>query len=124
MVRWLVGGGVAVAALTIYALVDLFVTPKKRLRAFPRPVWVAIIIVLPLIGPALWLLIGKNKPSQNAAPTAPDDDPQFLGGIGESAEERIKRLEQELRALDEEDPGSDDPGDESGDDTPPLSPRA
>ena len=124
MVRWLVIGGVAIVALTIYALVDLFVTAKARLRAFPLPVWVAIIIVLPIIGPALWLFIGKNKPSQNAAPAAPDDDPRFLGDTGESAEERIQRLEQELRALDEEDPSSDDGGDESGDDTPPSSPRA
>lgn len=124
MVRWLVIGGVAVVALTIYALVDLFVTARTRLRAFPLPVWVGIIIVLPIIGPALWLFIGKNKPLQNSPPAAPDDDPRFLGDIGESAEERIERLEQELRALDEEDPGSDNRGTESGDDTPPSPPQA
>lgn len=123
MVRWLVIGGVAVVALTIYALVDLFLTAKSRLRAFPLPVWVGIIVVLPIIGPVLWLIIGKNKPPQSTPPTAPDDDPRFLGGLAESPEERIQRLEDELRALDEEDgrePGSDN---ETGDDTPPASPR-
>ncbi len=38
MVRWLVIGGVAIVALTIYALVDLFITAKARLRAFPLSV--------------------------------------------------------------------------------------
>ena len=102
MVRWLVIGGVAAVALTIYALVDLFVTQASRLRAFPKPVWIALIVVLPVIGPILWLTIGKNRRSP-AVPKAPDDDPNFLGSLGESADERIKRLEEELRKLDEED---------------------
>ena len=106
MVRWLVIGGVAAVALTIYALVDLFVTQASRLRAFPKPVWIALIIVLPVIGPVLWLTIGKNRPSQTT-PRAPDDDPTFLGTIGESADERIRRLEEELRKLDDEDDSGD-----------------
>ena len=129
MVRWFVIGGVALVALTVYALVDLFVTASNRLRAFPKPVWIAIIVILPLIGPLLWLFIGKNKPQKTVPPVAPDDDPRFLGGLAESAEERIKRLEEELRALDEEDtPGNDQPesgeAPESGDDTPPPPPRS
>ena len=124
MVRWLVIGGVAIVALTIYALVDLFVTGRSRLRAFPLPVWVGIIVVLPVIGPVLWLVIGKNKPPQTTIPFAPDDDPRFLGGLAESAEERIQRLEQELRALDEEDSHDADDSDDNPDsDTPPASPR-
>lgn len=125
MVRWLVIGGVAVVALTIYALVDLFVTTKSRLRAFPLPVWAGIIVVLPIIGPVLWLVIGKNKPVQATAPSAPDDDPRFLSGLAESAEERIQRLEEELRALDEEENKGFDESDHNSDDgTPPASPRA
>ena len=110
MVRWLVIGGVAVVALTIFALVDLFVTNTNRLRAFPKPVWIGLIVVLPVIGPVLWLTIGKNRPGRATTPRAPDDDPGFLGTLGESADERIKRLEEELRRLDEEegDPDSRD----------------
>ena len=124
MVRWLVIGGVAVVALTIYALVDLFVTGKSRLKAFPLPVWVGIIVVLPVIGPVLWLVIGKNKPPQTTIPFAPDDDPKFLGGLAESAEERIQRLEEELRALNEEESHDADESDDNRDgDSPPASPR-
>ena len=107
--RWLVIGGVAVLALTVYALVDLFVTQATRVRAFPKPVWIAVIVVLPLLGPILWLFVGKNRrmPKQTT-PMFPDDDMGFLGRIDrESAEDRIRRLEEELRQLDEEEIGGD-----------------
>lgn len=104
LVRWLVIGGVAVLALTVYALVDLFVTQAARVRAFPKAVWIAVIVVLPLLGPILWLFVGKNRriPKQTT-PMFPDDDMGFLGRIDrESSEDRIRRLEEELRQLDEE----------------------
>ena len=121
MVRWFVIGGVAVLALTVYALVDLFVTASDRLRAFKKPVWIAVIVVLPVIGPVLWLAIGKNRPSRTTPPVAPDDDPGFLGNLAETAEERIKRLEEELRALDEEEQSGegDGPGDSPDGSSPP-----
>ena len=129
MVRWLVIAGVAVVALTVYAVVDLTVVASQRVRAFPKPVWVAVIVVLPLIGPILWLFIGKSRFSAGGRPVAPDDNPQFLGGLEESPDERIKRLEEELRSLDEEDEtGSDEdePGStpSAGGDSPPDPPRS
>jgi hypothetical protein len=68
-----------------------------------------------LLGPILWLFVGKNRrmPKQTT-PMFPDDDMGFLGRIDrESAEDRIRRLEEELRQLDEEDLG----GQASGGDT-------
>jgi hypothetical protein len=116
LVRWLVIGGVAVLALTVYALVDLFVTQSARVRGFPKPVWIAVIVVLPLLGPILWLFVGKNRrmPKQTT-PMFPDDDMGFLGRIDrESAEDRIRRLEEELRQLDEEDLGGTNPSGDTG----------
>ena len=112
MVRWLVIGGVAAVALTIYALVDLFMTHAPKVRAFPKPVWIVVVVALPVIGPVLWLLVGKAKPRSASSATsrkAPDDDPSFLGSIDtESSDDRIKRLEEELRKLDDEDSGPED----------------
>lgn len=121
MVRWLVIGGFAVIAFTIYALVDLFMTQNPRVRAFPKPVWIAVVVALPILGPLLWLFVGKTSGrsrKKNVGGQAPDDDPRFLGSMGkESADERIRRLEEELRKLDDE--GL--PGDEPGDTSPPKS---
>ena len=81
-------------------------------------------MALPIIGPILWLVVGKARKGSTQRRTvgrAPDDDPGFLGSIDtESSDERIRRLEEELRKLDEEDnpPGGDTEGDG---DTPPKS---
>ena len=122
MVRWIVIGGVAAVAFTVYALVDLFMTHAPRVRAFPKPVWIVVIVVLPLIGPLLWLRVGKAEPRAKriqGISKAPDDDPKFLGSIdSESSDERIKRLEDELRKLDEDDlPAT---GDDDDQDPPPT----
>ena len=110
MVRWIVIGAVGAIAFTIYALVDLFMTHAPKIRAFPKPLWIAVIVLLPVIGPLLWLLIGKSPPRgvRGGVPgKAPDDDASFLGALDlESSTERINRLEEELRALDEEDSGA------------------
>jgi len=124
MVRWIVIGAVGVVAFTIYALVDLFMTHNPRVRAFPKPVWIAVVVALPIIGPLLWLIVGKSKPKplrRTSGSWAPDDDPSFLGSIdSESADERIRRLEEELRKLDEEDPGASGTPDDN--DSPPDKP--
>ena len=115
-------GSIAAVAFTVYALVDLFMTHAPRVRAFPKPVWIAIVVALPIIGPLLWLVVGKGSkgtPKKRGVGKAPDDDPSFLGSLDtESADERIRRLEEELRKLDEEDKGK--PGD--SDDSPPAKP--
>ena len=115
MVRWLVIGGFAVIAFTIYALVDLFMTQNPRVRAFPKPVWIAVVVALPILGPLLWLFVGKTSgkaSKKQSSGRAPDDDPGFLGSVGkESADERIRRLEEELRKLDDEGTAGTEPGD-------------
>jgi hypothetical protein len=119
MVRWIVIGAVGVVAFTIYALVDLFMTHNPRVRAFPKPVWIAVVVALPVIGPILWLVVGKSKPRPyrpSAGGRAPDDDPFFLGSLdSESADERIRRLEEELRKLDDEGKDGNDPDGSSDD---------
>jgi len=123
MVRWIVIGAVGVVAFTIYALVDLFMTQAPRVRAFPKPIWIIVIVALPIIGPLLWLFVGKAKNRRykpgSGSGRAPDDDPSFLGNLDrEGSDERIRRLEEELRKLDDEaDAGPDQKESDSPDDT-------
>jgi len=109
---------VIAAGLFIYALVDAISIYEWRIKSLNKISWVFIIILLAFfVGPILWLTLGKARksdpdvPAHNRAaraPIAPDDDPEFLQNAGryEAQEERIRRLEAELRALNDEDPGS------------------
>ncbi len=108
---------VIAAALFIYALVDAISIYEWRIKSLNKISWVFIIILLAFfVGPILWLTLGKarksepdTQPRDQAArvPVAPDDDPVFLHNAGrfEAQEERIRRLEAELKALNDEDPG-------------------
>jgi hypothetical protein len=100
-------------ALLIFCLVDCISIYESRIKVLNKVTWVFIIILLPLLGPILWLTIGKdrsrNSPAERARdsrPLAPDDDPEFLKRADqhESQEARIRRLEAELRALDDDKP--------------------
>jgi hypothetical protein len=66
--------------------------------------------------------VGKAEPRIKrilGVSKAPDDDPKFLGSLdSESSDERIKRLEDELRKLDEDDPPAT--GDDDDQDPPPT----
>ena len=123
MPKLLIGLGLALVILTVYTLVDCAVFDRKRIRGLPRWVWIFVIVLVPLIGPLLWLLVGHGR----ATPTtrsfrsvAPDDDLDFLrglngGGVATAAgenrpfsekdqQERIRRMEQDLADLDKNDP--------------------
>lgn len=92
----------------VFTIVDCAVQPATRHRAVSKPTWIAIVVLLPVLGGILWLAIGRTRPSTVATRRAPDDDPEFLGRIGSLSDqdERIRRLEEELALLDAED---DDP---------------
>lgn len=108
MVRvWLILGFVALL-FWVYAIVDVSVQPPTRHRAVSKPVWIAVVVLLPVLGGILWLALGRGRKSSIAAHRAPDDDPEFLGRLGaiSDQDERIRRLEEELAQLDAED---DDP---------------
>lgn len=96
------------AAFWVFTIVDCAVQPPARHRGVSKPVWILIVVLLPVLGGILWLIVGRARASAVAARRAPDDDPEFLGRIGaiSDQDERIRRLEEELAQLDAED---DDP---------------
>ncbi len=111
MVRFDLIVGFIELALLIFCLVDVISIYDSRIKTLNKIAWVFIIILVPVIGPILWLVIGKersrNRPAErarDARPVAPDDDPVFLrnADVHESQEARIRRLEAELKALNDE----------------------
>lgn len=102
----------ALLAITfwVYSIVDCALQPPTRHRGVSKPVWLLIVVLLPVVGGVLWFAIGRARRASAIMFRAPDDDPDFLGRIGtiSDQDERIRRLEEELAALDSE---ADEPGD-------------
>lgn len=97
-------------AFWVYTIIDCVRTEGFRMRGLPKPVWVLLVIVLPLIGGLLWLTIGRGRsqpaparPGQNR-PLYPDDDPDFLNRVSTEREReaRIRDLEEKLAELDDD----------------------
>ncbi len=110
MPRLLFIGGIIAVAFWVFSVVDCAVQPATRHRGVPKPVWVLIVLLLPVIGGILWFTIGRFRASGpgSVRTVAPDDDPAFLRSISKSEQDaRIRRLEEELARLDDETDGTD-----------------
>lgn len=114
--RVLIVGGLLALAAAVFAAVDCALTESGRVRALPRPLWFLVIVLLPVIGPLLWFVLGSGPELVAGRPTGPDDDPAFLRSAAgppgaprpATAEPDWQRLEQELVDLDSD---SDDDAD-------------
>ena len=103
MVRFVIIGIVIAVAFTLYALVDAAMADGARARGVSKPVWILLIVLLPVVGGVLWFLIGRGAPSA-VRPKAPDDDPRFSGTrmTSDDLDVHMRDLEARLRELDEE----------------------
>lgn len=106
MVRfWIALVAVAIGVI-LFALIDALMSDRSRVRGVSKPIWVLIILLVPVIGAVLWFAIGKTR-KKRTVPIAPDDDPKF-SGQGYSAQlkaemdARLRDLEEQLKALDDE----------------------
>lgn len=96
--------------LMVYALIDLFQTDSARVTSLNKGIWAAIIVLVPIIGPILWLVVAKRdwqaQPSRpTSPPVAPDDNPEFLRQIrtiDEEHEQMLDDWESDLRKREEE----------------------
>lgn len=102
----MVGSGflvIVIIALTVWAAVESFMADPDRVRGLPKTVWVIIVLLFLPFGAAAWFIFGRPRrsltrtranratnwgtgaPSANrrSAPTAPDDDPEFLSRLRE-----------------------------------------
>lgn len=120
MVRFVIIGIVIAVAFTLYALVDAAMTDGARARGVSKPVWILLVVLLPVVGGILWFLVGKGAP-RTARQPAPDDDPRFAGTrmSSDDLDVHMRDLEARLRELDaetfpgERGAGGADPGSEA-----------
>lgn len=108
--RWWIILIVGLVVATIYSVIDCALIPANRVRGLRKPAWIVIILLLPVVGVVLWFTVGRARAGHESKPRlAPDDDPAFIGTLGRDREqdERIRRLEEELAALDSDAPDPD-----------------
>lgn len=118
MARLLVFAVIAAAVLTVFAVVDCALTERARVRALRKWVWILVALLLPVVGPLLWLVVGRGSTRSRPMTRVigPDDDPDFIRSRGvappptaaEPDAARWQELEQELANLDSD---ADDEGD-------------
>ncbi|WP_243229759.1 PLD nuclease N-terminal domain-containing protein [Microbacterium sp. CIAB417] len=112
MVRLLFIGGLLALVFWVFSIVDCAVQPATRHRGVSKGVWIAIVVLIPVIGGILWFTIGRFRAGGGGGSrtVAPDDDPEFLRSISKTEQDdRIRRLEEELARLDDETDGPAEP---------------
>lgn len=114
MARVIIIGVVIAVAFTLYSLVDAAMTDHSRARGVSKPVWIVIIVLLPVIGALLWIFLGKGSASGgpgSRGSVAPDDDPRFTGRqLSDAERDSLRDLEARLKELDEETFPGEEPG--------------
>jgi hypothetical protein len=120
LVRVLFALAVIAVAIDIYTIADIALTARNRLRSLNKFVWIVVVVLIPVVGAILWFVLGKSRASNANNVLGADDDPNFQSPGSETSRDRIARLEDELRRLDDEenmppDPFTDNP-DEPGPD--------
>ena len=102
----IIGAAALAVGVIVYSLIECVRTDRAATRALPKGGWIAVIILLPLLGALLWLFLGRPQGSPDdgrpVRPQGPDDDPQFLRTIDERRRrqeqaEKLRRWEDEAR---------------------------
>jgi len=91
----------------VFSVIDCAAQPSIRHRGVSKPVWILIVLLIPVLGGVLWFWVGRVRARDVAIsiPDSPDDDPAFLRSAQplSAQDERIRQLEEELARLDAED---------------------
>ncbi len=105
----------AALQLVLFALALIDCLSADRVRTLPRPLWVVVVLLFPVLGPISYFGWGRVKPAphENAPvrrsasrPSSPDDDPDFLRAVNSEQSRRDRELlaqwENELKNRDDE----------------------
>ena len=119
----IIGGAALIVGLTLYTLLDAVRTPAHEARTLPKWLWVLVTLLFPVVGPLMWLILGRPK-AQPAAGTprpafgqrrstpapsvsSPDDDEEYLRWLKAKAER--ERRSREAESNDKQDSERKDP---------------
>lgn len=76
----------AAAALTVFAAADCAQSSPEQRGGAPRWLWMLLVVLVPVLGPIVWLLVSRSlasrghdgTPDGTPRSSAPDDDIEFL----------------------------------------------
>lgn len=121
----IIGGAALIVGLTLYTFLDAVRTPAHEARTLPKWLWVLVTLLFPVVGPLMWLILGRPKaqPAAGAprpgfgqrrgtpAPSvsSPDDDEEYLRWLKAKAER--ERRSREAESNDKQDSERKDPED-------------
>jgi hypothetical protein len=132
-------------ALVVYSVIDCLQMPAAEIYRLSRGQWVAAILFIPLFGAITWMLAGRpNRGRHERArtvlerddgygwtaeglaqyPIGPDDDPDFLAGLGRAQrlltrqQEEDERLREARQRREDRESGSRDEPEGSGPERP------
>ena len=125
----IIGGAALIVGLTLYTLLDAVRTPAHEARTLPKWLWVLVTLLFPVVGPIMWLILGRPKEQLAAQPAAgaprpgfgqrrntpapsvssPDDDEEYLRWLKAKAER--ERHSREAESNNKQDSDLKDPDD-------------
>ncbi len=93
----------------VYSIIDCALQPATKHRGLSKPAWVALVLLLPVVGGILWFTIGRvrknemlpTNPVGYGTRVTPEEEARRARAQAET-DARIKDLEEQLRKLDEE----------------------
>lgn len=122
----IIGGAALIVGLTLYTLLDAVRTPAHEARTLPKWLWVLVTLFFPVVGPIMWLILGRPKaqPAAGAprpgfgqrrntpAPSvsSPDDDEEYLRWLKAKAERERRSREAESNNTQDSEPNDPEDG--------------
>lgn len=108
--------GLVELCLVLYCVLNVITTPEADVRNLPKPLWLLLVVVVPIVGGIAWLVAGRPQGPARSLPhrgrvappeydrpgpataASPDDDAAFLRSLKERAEAQRRQAEAERRA--------------------------
>ena len=109
----IIGAFALVVGLTLYTLLDALRTHQDQMRTFLKWLWIIAVIFFPVVGPLLWLLLGRPRAvrapktqqgggftsSRRGTPppatSSPDDDEEYLRWLKTKADRQRRSREKD-----------------------------